>query len=76
MVAHSSGDLIRIFFTIVSYIQNNLHNNNNKHISDLVVYVGSAEGRFSRVIDSGPHYRSGHYLTLEKLPSADPTYTT
>ena len=35
VVAHSSGDLIRIFFTIVSYIQNNLHNNNNKHISDL-----------------------------------------
>ena len=34
VVAHSSGDLIRIFFTIVSYIQNNLHNN-NKHISDL-----------------------------------------
>ena len=30
-----TGDLIRIFFTIVSYIQNNLHNNNNKHISDL-----------------------------------------
>ena len=26
--------------------------------------------------NSGPHCSSGHYLTLEKLPSADPTYTT
>ena len=26
--------------------------------------------------NSGPHYRSGHYLTLEKLPSANPVLTT
>ena len=26
--------------------------------------------------NSGPHCSSGHYLTLEKLPSADSVYTT
>ena len=41
-----------------------------------VVYTESAEGRFSRAKNSGPHCSSGHYLTLEKLPSADSVYTT
>ena len=38
---------------------------------------GITRGTFFQGIEnSGPHCRSGHYLTLEKLPSGNPVLTT